>query len=52
LSEAFEVFSLAGVSGNQCLTGTLDHGLQRLGAGVLIGVQAFAVTSDAVFVDQ
>lgn len=27
-------------------------GLQRLSAGVLVGVQTFAVTSDAVFVNQ
>ncbi|GBH11999.1 hypothetical protein KPSA1_05461 [Pseudomonas syringae pv. actinidiae] len=39
-------------SGDEGLTSTLDHSLQRLCAGVLIGVQAFAVTSDAVFVDD
>jgi hypothetical protein len=39
-------------SGDQSLARTLDHGLQRLGAGVLIGVQALAVTSDTVFVDN
>ena len=39
-------------SGNKCLTSTLDHSLQRCCAGILIGVQAFAVTSDTVFVDQ
>ena len=40
------------VLGDKCLTSTLDHSLQRLCAGILIGVQAFAVTGDAVFVDQ
>jgi hypothetical protein len=41
-----------GASGNQCLAGTLDHGLQRFRAGILIGVQALAVTSNTVFVDD
>lgn len=45
-------FQRSGVSGGEGLTGALDHRLQRLGAGILIGVQAFAVTSDTVFVDQ
>jgi hypothetical protein len=40
------------LSGNQCLTGTIDHGLQRFSAGVLIGVQTLAVAGDTVFVDQ
>lgn len=39
-------------SGSQGLAGPLDHGLQRLGAGVLIGVEAFAVAGDTVFVDD
>ncbi len=40
------------LSGNQGLTSTLDHRLQRFCDGVLVGVQAFAVTGDTVFVDQ
>jgi hypothetical protein len=39
-------------SGDQSLACTLDHGLQRLGAGVLIGIQAFTVASNTVFVDD
>jgi hypothetical protein len=40
------------LSGNQCLTGTVDHGLQRFSAGVLIRVQTLAVAGDTVLVDQ
>jgi hypothetical protein len=40
------------VSGDECLTRAVDHGLQRFRAGVLIGVKAFAVTGDAMLVDD
>ena len=39
-------------SGNQGLARAVDDRLQRFGAGVLVRIQAFAVTSDTVFVDQ
>lgn len=36
----------------QRLARTLDDRLQRLGAGVLVGIEAFGVASHAMFVDQ
>jgi hypothetical protein len=39
-------------SGDEGLTGTIDDGLERRFTGVLLRVQAFAASGDAVLIDQ